>query len=247
MDDLFIQKLQELINFVNRMNDSLSDDVFDSIQRRAEAISKKAFGNANIYQKHFNTLSAWSTIYKEEVLTILNDMLYELQLNGTSLKTDKEIDPEVINKIFVVHGHDEEMKIAVARTLEKQDNIKPIILHEQPNKGRTIIEKFEDNSNVSFAVVILSPDDLAYENGQKPEKAKFRARQNVILELGYFIGKIGRERVFVLYQENENFEIPSDYSGVIYQPYDKEGTWQFKLLKELKVCGYNVDANKVII
>ena len=73
-----------------------------------------------------------------------------------------------------------------------------------------------------------------------------RARQNVIFELGFFIGKLGRNRVLVLYQEEENFEMPSDYSGVLYTPYDSSGRWQFDLIKELKACGYDVDANKLL-
>jgi len=119
-------------------------------------------------------------------------------------------------------------------------------LHEKLSEGRTIIEKFTNYSDVSFAVVLLSPDDMAYPKDQTPENAKPRARQNVIFELGFFIGKLGRNRVLVLYQEEKNFEMPSDYSGVSYTPYDNSGRWKFNLVKELKVCGYNVDANKLL-
>jgi len=147
--------------------------------------------------------------------------------------------------IFIVHGHDEAMKQTVARTLEKL-GLEAVILHEKPNEGRTIIEKFMDYSGVSFAVVLLSPDDLGFHKHQEPKNAKLRARQNVIFELGFFIGKIGRDRVLVLYQQKENFEMPSDYSGVLYTPYDNAGRWQYNLVKELKACGYDVDANKLI-
>lgn len=147
-------------------------------------------------------------------------------------------------KIFIVHGHDEEMKQTVARTVEKLD-LKPIILHEQANGGKTIIEKFETNSNdLSFAIILLSPDDKGCTANSFPRAAKFRARQNVILELGYFIGKLGRDRVFVLNKNSSNFELPSDIFGVLYTPYDIN--WKFELVKELKACGYDVDANKLL-
>lgn len=127
------------------------------------------------------------------------------------------------NKIFVVHGHDEGMKDAVARTLMEL-NLVPIILHEQPNQGRTIIEKFTEYAEgVSFAVVLLSPDDKGYRKDQNPITAKSRARQNVILELGFFIGKLGRNGVFPLFKNVPDFEHPSDFGGVLYTPFDNSG------------------------
>ena len=97
------------------------------------------------------------------------------------------------------------MKEAVARTLEKL-GLEPIILHEQENLGKTIIEKFESCSeNVSFAIVLLSPDDLGYKKDKPPESAMFRARQNVILELGYFMGKLGRKNVVALHRRWNKF------------------------------------------
>lgn len=148
-------------------------------------------------------------------------------------------------KIFIVHGHNKEMKQAVARTIGILD-LEPIILHEQPNEGlKTIIEKFEKySSDASFAIVLLSPDDKGCTVASFPGNAKFRARQNVILEMGYFIGKLGRERVFVLYNESKDFDLPSDIMGVLYTSY--KGKWQFELVRELKACGYEVDANKIL-
>ena len=148
-------------------------------------------------------------------------------------------------RIFVVHGHENEMKLSVARTLEKL-GFEPIILHEQPDKGRTVIEKFLDYSDVGFAVVCLSPDDMAYAKGSPPGKARPRARQNVVLELGFFLGKLGRDRVVALHKEVEGFETPSDYAGVLFKPYDDAGHWCLELVKELAECGYKVDANKLI-
>ena len=88
-------------------------------------------------------------------------------------------------KIFIVHGHDEGAREAVARYVEKL-KFEPIILHEQASRGRTVIEKIEAHSDVGFAVVLLTPDDFGGEKGEQP---KDRARQNVVLELGYFVGE----------------------------------------------------------
>lgn len=151
----------------------------------------------------------------------------------------------ISNKVFIVHGHNEEMKQATARLLEKL-NLEPIILHEQPNGGRTIIEKFSKYADVSYAIVLLSADDLAYHKSDKPENARFRARQNVILELGYFIGKLGRDKVIALYEKGKDIEIPSDFSGVIYHKYSHDEGWKFQIAKELKSAGFNISLNSIL-
>ena len=144
--------------------------------------------------------------------------------------------------VFVVHGHDALAKVDLARTLERLKLV-PIVLHEQANEGKTIIEKFErDASKVSFAVVLLTPDDSGHPAG-KPGDAKPRARQNVILELGYFSGALGRSNVCVLYKGD--VEIPSDYLGVVYVNMDDSGAWRFTLAKELKQAGLPVDLNNL--
>jgi len=150
---------------------------------------------------------------------------------------------ELSDKIFIVHGHDKEMKESVTRTVEKL-GLKTIILHEQPDKGRTIIQKFKDYSDVGFAIVLLSPDDEGRPLEGRSE-LRTRARQNVIFELGFFIGKLDQERVFIIYKEHGDFEFPSDYSGVLYTPYDDAKRWQYKIVEELQAAGYVVDANKL--
>ena len=150
-----------------------------------------------------------------------------------------------INRIFVVHGHDEEMKHAVARVLISL-NLEPIILQEKPNENKTLIEKLEQYSDVDFAVVLLSPDDIAYEKEESETDGKFRARQNVILELGYFLGKLDRHHVFVLYRESNNFEIPSDYFGVLYTKYDESGAWRYNMGKEMKAIDTKIDINGLL-
>ena len=143
--------------------------------------------------------------------------------------------------IFVVHGRDNEAKETVARFVEKL-GLQPIILHEQPNKGRTIIEKFEDHAEVQFAIVLITPDEIGKLAGEDGQPFEEQARQNVIFEMGYFIGKIGRERVFPL--KRGSVTVPSDYNGVVYTDMDSKGAWKLELVRELKAAGFEVDANK---
>ena len=147
--------------------------------------------------------------------------------------------PKSTNKVFVIHGHDESARETVARFLEKLE-LKPIILHEQPNKGRTIIEKFEDYADVGFAVVLLTPDDVGAVKDRKSD-LRPRARQNVVFEFGYFIGKLGREKVCALVKCD--IERPSDLDGILYVPLDDNDGWKMRLLQELKAAGFVVDAN----
>lgn len=156
--------------------------------------------------------------------------------------TEKQKTTAVGNKVFIVHGRDEGIKQTTARFLEKL-GLKPLILHEQPNKGQTIIEKFEDYSSVAYAVVLLTPDDLGKQNPDSSALSP-RARQNVVFELGFFLGKLGRERVCSLYKEG--IEIPSNYGGVAYIPFDEAGAWKLSLARELKEAGLDIDLNKAI-
>jgi predicted nucleotide-binding protein len=133
-------------------------------------------------------------------------------------------------KVFVVHGHDTEAKETAARFLGNLQ-LEPIILHEQPSSGRTLIEKFEVYSgDIAFAVVLLTPDDVGC-SASNPDDLQKRARQNVILELGYFMGRLGRARVCALYKGG--LELPSDYQGVLYIEMDAGGAWKPKLAQEL--------------
>jgi predicted nucleotide-binding protein len=143
--------------------------------------------------------------------------------------------------VFVVHGRDESSKQAVARFLEKL-GLHPIILHEQPDKGQTIIQKFEDHSDVGFAVVLLTADDEGRLRGSHDD-LRFRARQNVILELGYFLGRLGRSQVCAL--KADGVEEPSDFHGVLYVPMDSGDGWKVRLAKELKAAGFDIDMNRI--
>ena len=150
--------------------------------------------------------------------------------------------PKSTNKIFVIHGHDESARETVARFLEKV-GLEPVILHEQPNKGRTIIEKFEEYADVRFAVVLLTPDDVGAVKDRAGD-LRPRARQNVVLEFGYFIGKLGRERVCAL--ARSDIENPSDSDGILYVPLDDNGGWKMRLLRELKAADFDINANQAL-
>lgn len=242
----------------------------DALKRRAEMVVRNIFGENSKYLTDLKKIDFFPRVYPADeiyynerwlsgvnnMLNLFKTMLEEVKLFqvdkiNEAIEMDTKVtrnkDTEDQEKIFIVHGHDEAMQQAVARMLEKL-KLKPIILHELPNKGRTIIEKFSDHSNVGFAIVLLSPDDIGYENiGSEAQKnAKTRARQNVVFEQGFFIGKLGRERVLALYKTDENFEMPTDYSGVLYVPYESNQRWKFDLAKELKACGYDIDANVLL-
>jgi predicted nucleotide-binding protein len=143
-------------------------------------------------------------------------------------------------KVFLVHGRDDGPREAVARFLERL-GFEPIILHEQANQGRTVIEKVEAHSDVGFAVVLLTPDD---EGNLRGEARQPRARQNVLLELGYFIGKLTRRRVFTL--KAGELEVPSDWGGVVDDPFNSGGGWKQTLARELAAADYEIDWNKVM-
>jgi predicted nucleotide-binding protein len=150
---------------------------------------------------------------------------------------------EYSGKVFIVHGHDEMLKNDMERFVGEL-GLEPVVLHRQPDKGLTIIEKLEEYSNVGYAFVLLTPDDIGFpvEESQKEEgerAAEFRARQNVIFEFGYLIGRLGRSRVCCIYKQD--ITLPTDISGLVYKKIKHSiGEVEYLLAKELKEVGYNV-------
>ena len=144
-------------------------------------------------------------------------------------------------QVFIVHGHDEVAKTKTARFIEKL-GLEPIILHEQASGSKTVIEKIEAYSNVGFGIVLYTPCDLGAKKEEKPN-LKNRARQNVVFEHGFLIGKIGRENVCAL--EKGEIETPNDISGVVYVKMDDEDAWHLKIARELRNSGYEIDMNKL--
>ncbi len=235
----------------------------DSLKQRASMLINKMFGNTSDYHGTLNKIrftpvlvvtgtgsEAYTSAWKLGCAKFAN--LVDTMIEDLSIDLGVEIESPVnkfqeagSDEIFIVHGHNVEIKESVARIIDKL-GLKPIILHEQPNRGRTIIQKFIDYSSVRFALVIMSGDDIGRSASEDSSADKRRARQNVILELGFFLGKLGPENVIALVESSIELEAPSDYDGVIYLPYDADGRWKFDLVRELKASGYKVDANAIL-
>lgn len=222
---------------------------FQAWYTTVERFLAKKYGDDSIELKNFTGTKFDSQWYYDDSAPIrkckegltATKLIFETYLK--EMQEETECAPKIqqsitYDKVFVVHGHDGELKEAVARIIEKQD-IEAIILSEKANKGHTIIEKFEDYSDVGGAICLFTADDVG--NVKTATDYNPRARQNVVFETGFFMGKLGRDRVVIL--ADKGVEMPSDLSGVVYTD---TTSWQFDLIRELKAMGYTVDANKLL-
>jgi predicted nucleotide-binding protein len=215
------------------------------------ALNTTKFAEYGIYGSFpWNPPPGWWAAYRartlrdqQTLLTGFIDLLQtEIELSNHGPARASLQEHSKSRKVFVVHGHDTALQQAVARLLEKLD-LDPIILDEQPNQGRTIFQKFQDHSDVAFAIVLLTGDDIGGEKVTSPERLSPRARQNVILEFGYFLGKFGPAAVCALYEPG--VELPSDVSGMLYVPVEDGLGWKLKVAAELKAAGIDVDMNQI--
>jgi len=241
MDDLLTDKVSLI-----RKNGDRIDNIPASVQ------GNKIFtGNTSLQMEEGDTLIRILKNGKEEKYSILNLDYYEDEdLGHIKIDVRKETTVQEMtnthmvsntthetDSVFIVHGRDDSTKRIIAQFL-KELGLDPIILHEQANKGRTIIEKFEDHSsNVKYAVVLLTPDDLGGLMSE-PTKQSPRARQNVVFEMGHFFGRLGRRRVCALL--SPEVERPSDIDGILYIQLDKKDEWRGNLFRELKAAGLRV-------
>lgn len=170
--------------------------------------------------------------YMKEISSVADNVNLVSKTNQSEMESNDK-------RVFIVHGHDDAVKHHVARVISSF-GLQPIILHEQPNAGLTILEKFERDANVDFAIVLLTADDLG---GKSESTLRRRARQNVVFELGYFFGLLSRKRVMALVEDG--VEKPSDIDGLVYCRIDTEGAWRFKVGQELKAAGFSIDLNKL--
>ena len=239
-----MERLRKVLNEIPELKRLPSDSpVFEKWRRNAVVAVANTFGNESSHAADFNNIryslievggfgapnSRYQTAYVrrrqaayvrglDSAASMLESMLDEIEEyweeneQPSGLSDSGVRPPKSTNKIFVIHGHDESARETVARFLDKLE-LEPIILHEQPNKGRTIIEKFEDYADVGFAVVLLTPDDVGAVKDREAD-LRPRARQNVVFEFGYFIGKLGRERVCALVKGD--IERPSDSDVILY-------------------------------
>ena len=150
--------------------------------------------------------------------------------------------PSLENKrVFIVHGHEDLIKMKTARFIEKL-GFEAVILHEQASKGMTIIEKIEANTDVGFAIVLYTGDDRGNAEASAAKgELNARARQNVVFEHGYLIAKLTRSHVVALV--SGRMELPSDISGIVYVD---DANWQIEIAKEMKAAGYKIDFNKLV-
>lgn len=222
-------------------NDALLLRVFDN------ELEKKTYeGSVFFIGGGRQTLTEEIEEYREGVhqkVRRLESLLAKLEVieetAGPAAPSPKNIPPAARKRVFIVHGRDDGIKQAAARFIEHLE-LEPIILDERPGIGRTIIEKFEHNAAaVGYAIVLLTPDDIGKLDGSASEEQR-RARQNVLFELGYFAGRLGRDKVCML--RKGDLEMASDLAGVEYISFD--GDWRWKLAGEMKAVGLNVDVNR---
>ena len=195
------------------------------------------FGH-QFFHSNRNVISGIHSLAGQFIIPFLRD--YKNYVNSKG-NVESTLKMPLSRKVFVVHGHDDGARETVARFLERI-GLEAIILHEQANQGRTILEKVIAHGDVGFAVVLLTPDDEGCAIGGKPAP---RARQNVLLELGYFIGRLGREKVCAL--KRGEVEIPSDFAGVVWEAMDHGNGWKQSLARELQAAGHVIDWNKVML
>jgi predicted nucleotide-binding protein len=180
-----------------------------------------------------------------ELIHYLDSAIEQLNIRlSTHPQTAPSTTAALKNAVFLVHGHAEMIREKTARFIESKLGLKALILAEENSGGDTVIEKLERYAaEVDYAVVLLTADDRGGKKDSAPESYEFRSRQNVIFELGFFIAKLGRERVFLLYEKG--VERPSDIAGVVYAEIDPGDSWQLRLAKELKGIGMSIDMNRL--
>jgi len=166
-------------------------------------------------------------------------------LTQTTTNTTNELASKANRRVFVISGSDDEMKQAVTKALTKLWLV-PIVSCEEPGHCRKIVEQPTDYSGVNFAVVLLSPDDYAYAKTDEPTKRKFRPRQEVVFELGFVLGNLGKDKVLVIFREAANFETPEIFANLKVTAFDDRGSWKLSLLRELGNNGYVVDADRIL-
>lgn len=225
---------------------------FGEESAHVEEFKRISFVPYSLIVGNHNERSAYINAYQDGMVrakALLESMLDEIEEYWPDDNSSQPDSPtqempvqRVSNRVFVVHGRDDGTRNTVARFLESL-NLEAIVLQEQANEGQTIIEKFEDYADVGFAVVVCTPDDvgaLASDHGN----LRPRPRQDVILELGFFLGRMGRGRVCALLEGG--LEMPSDYDGVLFIPLDAAGGWKLALAKELKAAGLTIDMNLLV-
>ena len=249
IDQLLAEDITRCEEFLRNPNDKGGQQLYVEITSRYDSVIEN-FGNG-LYQyfseQHFYDPEVSGESLIHNIRTLQGKMIsyqaknYPPKENATfSILSSMNI-VKNNKKVFIVHGHDNEAKQELARVLEKSD-FEAIILHEQPNSGKTIIEKIERYTDVGYAIVLYTECDKGRDKNVPIEQEKSRARQNVVFEHGYLIAKLGRDHVCALVKGD--VETPGDISGVVYVPMDENGAWKMQLAKDMQDVGLPVDMNK---
>lgn len=239
-----IEEIDELMSDA----DMVMSPAFKAWKAQAEHLLAQLYGRSSVEYSNFTKLYFSppfnvgsmnpSKYYKNGLETAKRMFLNYLDDLNENQPESCDTKSSIFSKVFIIHGHDGELKHAVARQIEKQ-GLEAIILSEKMNPGKTIIEKIEQNSNVAGAICLFTADDLGRATDEPSEKP--RARQNVVFEAGYFMGKLGRSHVIIICEKD--VEIPGDLSGVVYT---EKNSWELEMLKSLKTMGYSIDLNKLL-
>lgn len=249
-DEIYAGNLRFVIlKFLYTLNDKISLDILPAIFKKH--VPHQANGSDELQLIHY---LEYNSEMKQYVKTAGNHK-YELSAEG-KVRFEFELKQRGVSKqisnvpsnnigqktsiypvVFIIHGHDEVMKRDVQLFLSRV-KLQDIVLHEQPDKNRTIIQKLiEEGEKASYVIALLSPDDIQHDGTA-------RARQNVILEIGYFLGKLGGPFVRLLVKGDTT--VPGDLQGILYDDYDANGAWKIKLAKEIKAAGLPVDLENIV-
>lgn len=249
IDQLLAEDITRCEEFLRNPNDKAGQQLYVEITSRYDSVIDN-FGNG-LYQyfseHHFYDPEVSGESLIHNIRTLQGKMIsyqaknYPPKENATFSFLSSMNIVKNNKKVFIVHGHDNEAKQELARVLEKSD-FEAIILHEQPNSGKTIIEKIERYTDVGYAIVLYTECDKGRDKNVPIEQEKSRARQNVVFEHGYLIAKLGRDHVCALVKGD--VETPGDISGVVYVPMDENGAWKMQLAKDMQDVGLPVDMNK---
>jgi len=233
------EKLRELFDCLkSHFPEEIAETAFEYVDRHLHFIGRYIEEeNVDMVKQNFDDI-------RKRDLPNIKSKIYALPETQKPIPKGNAYSSSVV---FIVHGRDHK-PMKELKAMLKKFGLKPMVLHEQPSGSRTIVEKLEKYANVvGYAFVILTPDDRGGAfRGKVPilggftlENSSFRARQNVILEFGYFIGKLGRDRVCCLYKGD--VELPSDMHGTVYMPFkDSINEVKDEIVKELKEANYEI-------
>ena len=258
-----IKKAQELIEEGNTFNNnnfskkgvsgyptSLTPE-YVAWRTKVDSFIASTFGKNSPFYETFKEgasidLLNWGGEFRAQQSTIIGALLAgieDIELQPKAEEAQSQTHATENNRVFVVHGHDEQLKTQLEVFLTEL-RLEPVVLHRKADEGLTIIEKFEKHSDVGYAFILLTPDDIGYPLSQESRtdtdrKKEARARQNVIFEFGYFVAKLGRNRVCCLYKEGVT--LPTDVSGILYKMVrNAVEEVAISILKDLKAAGYKV-------